>query len=371
MAKSLHFRAMTMPRAGRLLRLRRLLFAGLSLLLVLLLASCSSLGYVGQAAWGQGRIMVKRQKIARLLADSETPAELKEKLELVERLREFATGELKLPAGGSYRSYARLPPAPGGGRRAAVVWNVVVAPELSTAPLTWCFPVAGCVSYRGYFSEARARRFADRLAAEGHDVSLGGAAAYSTLGWFADPVLSTVIDYPETRLAGLLFHELAHQLLYVQDDTRFNESFATTVEVEGVRRWLAATGQPPSVLAAYLEEQRRQDEVATLMLAYREWLREAYGKDKTDEWKRRRKGEVLAELRAELEALGGVASAWARRPLNNADLASAGDYHGLVAGFRRMLELQHGDLPAFYREARRLAELSPPERQRMLAVPGL
>ncbi len=358
-------------------RIRRLLLAGLLLAGLLLLANCSGLGYVGQAAWGQGRIMVKREPIARLIARPGTPQELKDKLRLVERIRDFATLELGLPAGGSYRSYVELPPVAGGGRRAAVVWNVVAAPELSTVPLTWCFPVAGCVSYRGYFSEARARRFGDRLRRQGHDVSVGGAAAYSTLGWFDDPVLSTVIDYPEAHLAGLIFHELAHQLLYVKGDTRFNESFATTVEVEGVRRWLTAVVRPPSMMAEYLAQQQRQDEIAELLLGHRERLRETYDREESDEWKRRRKRQLFSQLKRALRQLerppkgegNAAAGRWAQRQLNNADLVSAGDYHGLVTGFRRLLDRHGGSLEAFYAAARALAELAPDERQRRLRVP--
>ena len=341
---------------------------------LLLLASCSNLGYVGQVAWGQGRILLRREPIAKLIARPGTPPELKSKLELVIRIREFAASELGLPADGSFTSYVELPPATGGGRRASVVWNVVATPELSTAPLTWCFPVAGCVSYRGYFSETRARRFGERLRQKGFDVSVGGAAAYSTLGWFEDPVLSTVIDYPEPYLAGLIFHELAHQLVYVEDDTRFNESFASVVEVEGVRRWLTATGQPESVMAEYLAQQRQGDEVAGVLLGFRDRLREVYGEEQPAEWKRERKHELFAELRRRLEALerpatgegSTAAGRWARRQLNNADLASVGDYHGLVDSFRGLLERHGEDLEAFYRAVRELAELSPEERQQRL-----
>ena len=354
--------------------MKRWWLVGLLLVGVLLLANCSRLGYVGQAAWGQGRILLARQPIDRLVDSPKTPPELKTKLELVARIRDFAVDQLELPAGGSYRSYVELPPAKDGGRRSAVVWNVVAAPELSVVPLTWCFPVAGCVSYRGYFSEARARRFGDRLAAQGYDISVGGAAAYSTLGWFEDPVLSTVIDYPEAHLAGLIFHELAHRLLYVQDDTRFNESFATAVEIEGVRRWLAAAGQPEAAMNAYLTQQQSQDQVADLLLEFRDRLAEAYADDHPSEWKRRRKQELFDELQAALRALeaeteGGNASAgrWARRRLNNADLVSAADYRGLVEGFRRLLARKEGNLVAFYDAARALAELAPEERERHLA----
>ena len=364
---------MTTPRSRRAARVRRLPLAATTLAGLLLLASCSNLAYIGQAAWGQGRILIKRQPIARLITRADTPAELKAKLQLVERVREFATSELGLPDNGSYRTYVELPPAADGGRRAAVVWNVVAAPELSTAPLTWCFPVAGCVSYRGYFSEARARRFGDRLQAKGYDVSVGGVAAYSTLGWFEDPVLSTVIDDPEPDLAGLIFHELAHQLVYVQDDTRFNESFATTVEVEGVRRWLAANDRPSPVMAAFLERQAWRDEVAGLLLGARDRLADAYARDMPDDWKRGRKRELFAELQRALRELersrnGGAAGGWGRRRLNNADLVSAGDYRGLVAGFRRLLEDHGGELSAFYHAVEEIAELPPEERERRMAL---
>ncbi len=353
---------------------RRLLLAAAVILSLLLLVNCSNLGYLGQAAWGQGRILLQRRPIDRLLARPDTSPDLKEKLRLVEGIRDFAVSELGLPAGGSYRSYVELPVAADGSRRASVVWNVMAAPELSTMPVTWCFPVAGCVSYRGYFSEARARRFGERLRRKGFDVSVGGAAAYSTLGWFKDPVLSTVIDYPRAYLAGLIFHELAHRLVYVKHDTRFNESFATTVEVEGVGRWLEATAQPPLVMHDYLLRQRHRDEVAGLLLSTRDQLQQAYDEEQPDEWKRRRKRELLSRLQQVLGELekprngegNAIAGHWARSELNNADLVSAGEYSGLVASFRRLLERHGGDLAAFYQAVRQLAELDPEERQRRL-----
>jgi len=193
--------------------LRRLSWALILLVGLLAMASCSTLGYYGQAIWGQTRILVKRRDVGKLVADPATPDELRAKLRTVARLVDFAAGEIGLPDNGSYRTYVELPPAPDGSRRRAVVWNVTAAPELSTRPLTWCFPIAGCVSYRGYFSRRRAERFAERLARRGFDVAVGGAAAYSTLGWFRDPVLSTVVDYPEVDLAALVFHELAQHPL--------------------------------------------------------------------------------------------------------------------------------------------------------------
>jgi predicted aminopeptidase len=354
-------------------RRRRLV---LLLLSVALLASCSTLGYVGQAAWGQGKILLERRPIERLLEDSSTPEELREKLRAVEAIRDFAIGELGLPDNGSYRGYVELQPEADCSRKTAVVWNVVAAPELSTAPMTWCFPVAGCVAYRGYFSHRRADRFADRLRRKGYDVTVGGAAAYSTLGWFEDPLLSTVIDYPDVQLAGLIFHELAHQLVYVQDDTRFNESFATAVEIEGVRRWLAAGGRPEAELADYLVQLERQDAFSDLLLAARDRLQEIYDQEASDDWKRQRKREIFAELRTalvEVQASWGEAATlgehWLEGEVNNADLASVGNYRELVPGFHRLLEEHGGDLDVFYAAVRELALLSPEERELRLASP--
>ncbi len=358
-------------------KLRRWLLILLLLLAVVLSASCSTVGYIGQAAWGQAKIMVKRRPIERILDDPATSAELREKLTMVERIREFAFEELHLPDNGSYRSYVELAPEADGSRKTAVVWNVVAAPELSTVPQTWCFPVAGCVAYRGYFSHRRADRFADRLRRQGFDVTVAGAAAYSTLGWFEDPLLSTVIDYPEIYLAGLIFHELSHQLVYVQDDTRFNESFASAVEIEGVRRWLAASGRPPSEVADYVVQFERQDELADLLLATRDRLQEAYEREASDDWKRQRKGEILADLRVALhevqEAWGDTASVgerWLEGEVNNADLVSVGSYRELVPGFQRLLEEQDGDLEAFYDAVEELAQQSPEDRERRLESPS-
>lgn len=348
----------------------RQLWAAAMLLLLLFLTSCSNLGYYGQAAWGQARILLKRRPIERLLADAGTPQALRDKLQAVQRIREFAASELLLPAGGSYRTYVELPPAVDGGRRSAVVWNVVAAPELSIEPLTWCFPVAGCVAYRGYFSEARARRYADRLRRRGYDVAVAGAAAYSTLGWFDDPVLSTVIDYPQVHLAGLLFHELAHRLIYLKGDTRFNESFATAVETEGVRRWLARTDQPAELAEGYLAQLHRQAELSNVLLDFRSQLAEIYGAEAGDDWKRQRKRQVLAQLQqtcrrleASWAAVGGSVGRWAKGEVNNADLVSVGSYRELVGAFEHLLERHDGDLRAFYGAVRRLAAASPEDRR--------
>jgi predicted aminopeptidase len=337
----------------------RLLVLGLLAASLSLALACSSLGYYSQAAWGQTRILLARRDVVKLVADPHTPETLRGQLETVLELRRFAVGELHLPDNGSFRTYVELPPRDDGSRRRAVVWNVVAAPELDTSPVVWCFPVAGCVSYRGYFSRKRARKYADRLGRKGYDVAVSGAAAYSTLGWFEDPLLSTVVDYPEVDLAGLLFHELAHQVVYVKDDTGFNESFATAVELEGVRRWLDAGGGDPAELDAYRERKQREDRYVELLLGTRDRLREVYAAAEADDWKRERKREVLGELRQSAAAYGRRFE----RQQNNADLASVGAYHDLVPAFAALLAREDGDLEAFYAASRRLAELDAAARE--------
>jgi len=330
-----------------------------------LAAGCGTLGYYAQAVRGGLSIACRKRPIARVLADPRVDAGLKERLREVERMRDFAVRELALPENPSYRSYADL-------GRPYATWTVVAAPELSIKPLSWCFPVAGCVTYRGYFSRQAAERFAGRLAAEGHDVDVGGVAAFSTLGWLADPVLNTFVSLPETELAALLFHELSHQVAYVKDDTAFNESFATAVELEGVARWLGAQGRA-SEIEAFRLAQAREDEVVRLVRAFRQRLAEVYAAPEPEAWRRARKAEVLGELREAYRALaatwgGSPHAGWFDEGLDNARLASFGAYHELVPAFEALLEREGGDLPRFYAEVRRLAELPPQRRREKLAA---
>ena len=331
------------------------LSAGLLMaLLALLLTSCS---YYGQAAVGQAEILLKRRSIDRLLDDSSLSDERRLRLATVREMRDFAVRELALPDNKSYRTFVDL-------GRPYAVWNVYAAPELSTTPLTWCFPVAGCVAYRGYFREERALRFARKLREKGYDVDVGGVRAYSTLGWFADPVLSTFLGDSDARLAGLLFHELAHQIAYAPGDTRFNESFATTVEIEGLRRWLAARTDGEEIMARHLREQERERQFLDLVLAGRDRLTAVYAEQITEEEKRRRKAEEMDRLREEYASLkeswGGdrLYDGFFAQDLNNAHLAVLGAYHDLVPAFQ-MLLAEHGeDLPAFYGAVRELAAVS-------------
>jgi len=319
------------------------------LILLPLAAGCDSIAYYKQAIGGQLEIMSAARPVEAWLADPATPAALRERLETARRIRQFASHGLGLPDNRSYTSYAEL-------GRPFVVWNVFAAPEFSVEPRKECFPFTGCVSYRGFFSEQDARRHAGRLKAEGYDVHVGGVPAYSTLGWFDDPLLSTFIRYPDAQLARLVFHELAHQLAYARDDTTFNESFAVVVEEEGVRRWLEAEARL-SDLAAFRVSQARRRQFAQQVKEARTRLAAIYGeKSVSKEILSSRKREEFDRLRA------GYPATVPAQP-NNAFLVSVALYNELVPEFERLLR-ESGSLEAFYVRVKELASsgkrLKPP-----------
>jgi predicted aminopeptidase len=335
------------------------LFAGL-----LLTAGCSSVGYYYQAMSGQMQIWHRSRPIARMIDESGTDAALLERLQAVQRIRNFASLELGLPDNSSYRKYADL-------ERQFVVWNVFATEEFSIDPVQWCFPVAGCVAYRGYFKEAAANKFAAGLREKHLDVWVGGVAAYSTLGWFDDPVLNTFIYDQDVDIARLLFHELAHQVVYVQDDSSFNESFATAVELEGTGRWLDKNGTPEQ-RAEFEARQVRRREFVDLVGRYRDRLRTLYAEDGPAEQKRLGKTQTFAALTNEYENLkaawGGYTGydGFFREPLNNARLVPIATYSEWVPAFRRLLAEQGGDLQRFYEAARAIAKLPMKEREQRL-----
>lgn len=344
----------------------QLLVASALILLFAGLAASSEIGYYAQAIRGHVRILLARQPIDRLLADPATPPQLKERLKLALELRDFASRELLLPENDSYRSYADL-------KRENVVYNVVAAPEFSLKPLTWCFPVAGCVSYRGYYDPADAETFAAALRRQGYDTDLYGVSAYSTLGWFDDPVLNTFIDRPEAALAGMIFHELAHQFLYVKDDSSFSEAFAEVVADEGVKRWLARKGQEPPAVTR--EAQGRQHAFIELLLQTRTELETLYASDRPPEAKRQAKSAAFDHLRERYRTLrdnawGGYAGydRWFERPVNNARLAAVATYHDRKPPFVALLKRSNNDLDLFYREVKTLAQRPRTERDRLLAA---
>jgi predicted aminopeptidase len=338
-------------------------------LAITLIAASSGGCYLLQSAQGHLALMSKREPIPRVIDDPSTPAALRAQLKSVTAIRNFASRELGLPDNGSYRKYADI-------GRPYVVWNVVAAPEFSVDPKQWCFPIVGCVAYRGYFVEKRARRFAAGLHADGFDVVVGGVAAYSTLGHFDDPILSSMVSWNDVALASIIFHELTHQMLYVPNDASFNEALATTVEEEGVRRWLQQQGRDKD-LAEHLLQQRRYLEVIALMTETRNQLRTLYASGLPPPLMRERKRETLEVLREAYTALkaqwGGHAAfdAWFAEDVNNAHLASIATYFTCVPGFERELKAVGGNLPAFYVRVRELAKLDQRQRDALVCATPL
>jgi predicted aminopeptidase len=331
---------------------------------LLALAGCESLSYYAQAVSGQLELVRRAQPLGEWIASPATPPGLRRRLELAARMREFATRELELPDNRSFRSYAEL-------GRPYAVWNVVAAPEFSVQPLESCFPVAGCVAYRGFFAREDAERYAAKRRAAGLDVLVYGVPAYSTLGWFDDPLLSTFIRYPESELARLMFHELAHQVVYVKGDTTFNESFAVTVEDEGVRRWLGSEGHGAE-LGEFRDGQARKREFVALIEDTRARLARLYAEPLAPEAMRAAKRAEFARLAERYAALkvrwGGYAGfdRLMRAP-NNALLASISAYARFVPAFRRELAAVHGELGAFYARVKALARLPQAERDALLS----
>jgi predicted aminopeptidase len=335
----------------------------LTCLMVAVLPACGTM-YVAQAAKGQWQVMRAREPLDEIIANQETPEELRARLTEVRAAREFASRELGLPDNGSYRTYADL-------KRRYVVWNVVAVPEFSVHPQRWCFPIAGCVAYRGYFAETTARKFADSLDAKGFDTLVGGVPAYSTLGRFRDPVLNTMLGYGKDELTAIIFHELSHQLLYLPGDSEFNEAFATAVEQAGLEKWLKAQGREAD-LDRYKSRRMRQAQIVGLFTVARSRLASLYDEKLPAQVMRERKKEIFSQLDrdlAELEKRLGVRSTYRERApngLNNAHLASLATYYDCVPGFERLLAGHNGDLRAFYAAVRELSKKPREERHKFL-----
>ncbi len=324
----------------------------LALLAALLVAGCESLSYYSQAIGGHFQLLAAARPIDDWLADPATPADLKARLETAQHIREFASHDLHLPENRSYTSYADL------GRRYAV-WNVFAAAEFSVEPKPECFPFTGCVAYRGFFSEKEADRYAESLRKQGYDVYVGGVLAYSTLGWFDDPLLSTFIRYPEAQVARLVFHELAHQLVYAKNDTTFNESFAVAVEEEGVRRWLESQQRTVELTAFRAGQERKRDFYARIKET-RERLKTIYASHLSRE-------AMLEQKRGEFERLRAAFPGVVPAEPNNAFLVSVALYTELVPAFERLLAASGGDLDTFYARARSLAHEDRAQRDAVLA----
>lgn len=331
---------------------------------VLVSGGCSTVSYYAQAVGGQLGVMVASRPLDDVLADPRTAEPVRQRLRLLPELRRFATDELHLSASDSYRTYADL-------GREAMVWSVVATPADSLEPRQWCYPIVGCASYRGYFSHAAATAYAAELAEQGWDVAVEPVPAYSTLGWFSDPMPSTVVNWPVAHIAGLMFHELAHETLYLPGDSAFNEAYASVVEREGVRRWLRQHGTPQSRLAKRQADQRRR-EFLGLIDAARNSLQRLYASDRDASQMQARKAEILGRLRAayvaQKDAWGGYRGydRWFERPLNNARIASVSTYNALSPVFESLLRQVDADMRRFHAECRALAVLPDVQRERRI-----
>ncbi len=346
-------------------RITKLRAAAVAVIL-LVLSSCGTVRFYSQAIRGQMEILHRAEPIKEVLARPGLDEKLRSRLLLVQELREFAKKELHLPAEKQYDRYSDL------GRK-HVVWVVFAAPEFSIEAKTWWYPLVGSLKYRGFFSEAAAKAEGDKLEAEGFDVLVGGVDAYSSLGWFRDPVLNTFIHREDAALAELLFHELTHQLLYISGDTDFNEAFATASGQEGVRRWLKSKGRMDG-LRQYENELRASDEFIELAVATRRKLKDLYEQHQSEpaDALRKRKTGAFAEFQEKAMALKArwgdshEIERWFSRPVNNARLNTLTTYHEQVHGFERLLREQKGDLRSFYAAVRAMEPLSQEERRRRL-----
>ncbi len=321
------------------------------------------MSWYGQAAHGQLDLLCRREPIVELIDDPSTDPELRRRLVTVLDIREFASQQLGLPDSRSYAHYADL-------ERNAAVWNVIAAERFAMAPRSWCYPIVGCLAYRGYFNRERAQSHAGRLERQGYDVAVSPAVAYSTLGWFADPVLNTMLAWDDARLAGFIFHELTHEKLFVAGDTEFNEAYATVVEREGVRRWLRARHET-QWLERWEREQRLSAEFVELLLETRQALIELYRRDLTESNMEREKTAIFHHLRIAIEAFGerhGTErfTGWLARDINNAHLVLTATYEAGVAAFEQVLAACDGDLDCFHVRVAELAVASAETRREFL-----
>lgn len=331
-----------------------------------LLAGCEAVGYYAQSISGHLGVMAQATPLSDAIAyaNGSNDKRLADRLALAGRMRDFASRELALPDNGSYRHYANL-------HRPYVVWSVFATPELSMELHKWCFLVVGCINYRGYYAIEDAHRYAAGLRSQGLETYVAGVPAYSTLGYFDDPLLNTFVYLPEGELARMIFHELAHQVVYVRNDTTFNESFASAVEIAGVERWLAREASADA-RASYRQYDGRRRQFRAMLLQTRAELDALYRKPIDDEAKRAGKAAIFAALRQRYAALkeswGGYSGydRWFSQPLTNAHLAAVATYQQWVPAFLALLEQCGGDWKAFYAEAARIGKLKPEQRNARL-----
>ncbi len=332
----------------------------LFVLVSILMMGCSSVSYYSQVVNGHYALMESREDIKEIIAEKKYSENIRDRLALSLEIRQFAVDALNLPDNSSYKSFVKLD-------RPYPIWNVIAAEKFSVRAKQWCFLVVGCISYRGYFNVQEAETKARELSAEGYDVAVSPAAAYSTLGWFDDPLLSSMLYKQDAYLAGIIFHELAHQKVYIDDDSSFNEAFATAVELEGVRRWLDKHGDPQANQIYRLHKQR-QGEFNTLLRTTHQHLKDLYQTEKDVAVLTAGKARIIAEMKNEYQRLkktwNGDTSydKWMARDINNAHLALVATYHELVPAFEAMLKNQANELGRFYAEVKRVGELPVTER---------
>jgi len=331
------------------------------LLMAVFFSGCAELQYYGHAISGQLEVMSKRRSISEVIEDPDTKPVVVKKLKSVERMHAFAISDLSLPDSDSFRSYSDV-------ERDYVLWNVFATPELSLAAKQWCYPFFGCLNYRSYFEKAYAESIANELEQEGWDVHIAPSPAYSTRGFFADPIYNPMLRYDDLTLAGILFHELAHEQVYFKNDSELNESFAVAVQNEGVRRWLGHEKRPQYYID-YKTDQQREEQFISLLLTYRDKLNTVYKSSQYDDEKRSQKKHLLARLRREYFSLKEQWAGyegydhWFNKPLNNARLAPIGTYHGYVDTFSTLLQQCDNVLEVFYKEAEKVSEMPEGERR--------
>lgn len=330
---------------------------------ILCLTGCDTVSYYSQGIQGHFDLVSRVKPIEDVIEHSKTPEKTRKQLTNALKVRQFAINTLKLPDNNSYKGYADL-------KRKNVTWNVVATKELSMEPYKSCFPVTGCLSYRGYFSEDNAKQFADKLKQEGYEIHIGGSSAYSTLGWFKDPIVSPMLRYGDIQLAQTLFHELAHQRLYIKDDSDFNEAFATAVGQNGVREWLTQTD--PKAVPRFNKNLSRYSQFLKLLSDTASELKELYSTQLSDEGKREKKKQLIAVLRTNYQGFKKQHpdytnfDGWFEKPINNPRLAMVSVYHELVPDFDRWLQACGNDFPRFYSAIEGISKMPKEQRISML-----
>ena len=323
-----------------------------------LLSGCASINYYAQSIQGQFEVIQKRQNINDLLMENEISDTLRNKLQTVLEIREFSIKQLGMPENKSYLSYVDL-------ERDYVVWNIFATEEFSIEPIKWCYLIVGCLDYHGYFAESDARKHAQNLEEKGLDVYLGGVSAYSTLGWFNDPVLNTMLRWNEIRLATVIFHELAHQQIYIKNDTEFNEAYAEAIASIGVRKWLSQKSEQQ--YRDYVDSQDQDDKFISLVMKYKSLLSKLYQSGQTEQSMRTHKKELVGNMRNEYAALKqgwtkDVYAGWFSTELNNAKFAAVVTYKKYIPAFLEIYE-KLNDLDKFYSFVKQLSDCSPAKRR--------